>query len=123
MLSSFMGGGNSSQTSTEAAPGSTTAPEETKTGGGESFKAFKGKGAKLGSDLSSSSSIIPSSLTSSSSTKTEEEKRQERLANLPISQNVNQELGEALTDSDGDEEMKSGEGQGGYKPINQHAGY
>lgn len=54
MFSSFMGGGNSSQTATQAAPGSSSAPknEEAKS----AFKAFKGKGKALGSDIENKSS-------------------------------------------------------------------
>ena len=48
MFSSFMGGGNSSQTATQGGNAPTSAPkEESKSG----FKAFGGKGKSLGSDL------------------------------------------------------------------------
>ena len=45
-----MGGGNSSQTATQARPASNEETKESQS----SFKAFKGKGAKLGTDLSKS---------------------------------------------------------------------
>lgn len=53
-MSQFMGGGNSSQTATQAAP---ARREESKQGSSESsFKAFKGKGTALGSEISSTKS-------------------------------------------------------------------
>lgn len=55
-MSSFMGGGNSSNTATQAPSGGASRPkEEEKT---SSFKAFKGKGKTLGgSDLESGPSL------------------------------------------------------------------
>jgi hypothetical protein len=47
---SFMGGGNASQTSTISRPGASAPQEEEKK---SSFSAFKGKGVSLGSDLES----------------------------------------------------------------------
>lgn len=65
MFSSFMGGGNSSQTATQAPGGSSSAPkEESKS----SFKAFGGKGKSLGTDISNTGR---SSATASTSKKEE----------------------------------------------------
>lgn len=47
-IMSFMGGGNASATSTQAPSGSTSRPQEEEK---KDFKAFKGKGVSLGSDL------------------------------------------------------------------------
>jgi len=63
MFSSFMGGGNSSQTATVGGSGnSSSAPkEESKS---SAFKSFGGKGVSLGSDIGSNMNSMSTSVAS-----------------------------------------------------------
>lgn len=116
MFPSFLGGGNSSQTATEPRSGnSRAAPEESKTAS-SSFKAFKGKGTSLGSDLPKSTQ----------KTLAGGHGGQQRPA-LPVRQAQNQtQSTEVDSDSLEDEEKalkKSKDEKGDYKPVNQNNQY
>lgn len=132
--SSFVGGGNSSNTATQSADRqvpSRNADEESKS---SSFKAFKGKGTSLGSETSTKSSRSSSQTSSGLTDAQLQASRQQRLSALQKQKEDREkqmELEEHLEpvelieaeDSVNTKSCKSNDDKGDYKSVNENNNY